>query len=169
MARLTLGLYDREAAVNYANYWAYKRNPKFYSFNDIGGDCTNFVSQCIYAGCGVMNYTPTYGWYYININERAPAWTSVEYLHRFLVTNEGVGPFGKEVAIESVKTGDIAQFKISKSVFHHSVIITSVGDIPTRDNILIASHSYDSKDRALSTYDIKEVRYIHIEGYRQYV
>lgn len=46
--------YDRISAVNYAKKWALSRNPKFYDFDPIGGDCTNFISQCIYAGAKVM-------------------------------------------------------------------------------------------------------------------
>ena len=84
--------YNRENAVAYAKKWAYGRNPKYYDFSDLGGDCTNFASQCIYAGSGVMNYTPTYGWYYISVNNRAPAWTGVDELYRFLTTNRGAGP-----------------------------------------------------------------------------
>ena len=71
--------YDRQAAVDYAHQWAYFRNPQFYDFNSIGGDCTNFVSQCVFAGTGVMNYTPNTGWFYINLNYRAPAWTGVTF------------------------------------------------------------------------------------------
>ena len=63
--------YNRANAVAYAKKWAYGRNPKYYDFSDLGGDCTNFASQCIYAGSGVMNYTPTYGWYYISVNNSA--------------------------------------------------------------------------------------------------
>ena len=55
--------YDREAAVAYARRFALSRNPAYYDFSDLGGDCTNFASQCIYAGAGIMNYTPTFGWY----------------------------------------------------------------------------------------------------------
>lgn len=47
--------YNREAAVKYAVEWAYRRNQEYYDFEQIGGDCTNFVSQCILAGTGVMN------------------------------------------------------------------------------------------------------------------
>ena len=47
--------YDRRRAVEYALRWALSRNPEYYDFEDIGGDCTNFVSQCLFAGCGVMN------------------------------------------------------------------------------------------------------------------
>ncbi len=42
----------------YAHLWAYGRNPRYYDYEGIGGDCTNFASQCIYAGAGVMNDTP---------------------------------------------------------------------------------------------------------------
>ena len=41
--------YDRQAAVDYAHRWAYHRNPDFYNFDELGGDCTNFASQCLYA------------------------------------------------------------------------------------------------------------------------
>ncbi|MEG0115374.1 MAG: amidase domain-containing protein, partial [Hydrogenoanaerobacterium sp.] len=49
--------YDREKAIQYAHTWAYFRNPAYYNFEEIGGDCTNYASQCLYAGAGVMNYT----------------------------------------------------------------------------------------------------------------
>ena len=54
--------YDRRAAVAYARKWAFTRNPEYYDFNGIGGDCTNFASQCVFAGAGFMNRTPTFGW-----------------------------------------------------------------------------------------------------------
>ena len=46
--------YKRDDSVKYAKKWAYLRNPKYYNYDAIGGDCTNFVSQCIYEGCKVM-------------------------------------------------------------------------------------------------------------------
>ena len=80
----TLEAYDRNAAVRYARRWAYGRNPAFYDYEHIGGDCTNFASQCVYAGSGVMNYTKDLGWYYIDANNKAPAWTGVEYFYNFM-------------------------------------------------------------------------------------
>ena len=47
---MRFALYDRRAAVLYAHRWAYGRNPAFYDYEHLGGDCTNFASQCIYAG-----------------------------------------------------------------------------------------------------------------------
>ena len=61
--------YNRARAVEYARRWALSRNPLFTNFAGRGGDCTNFVSQCIYAGTCQMNFTPSFGWYYIDQNE----------------------------------------------------------------------------------------------------
>ena len=59
--------YNRENAVKYAEKWAYSRNPRYYNFDSIGGDCTSFVSQCVFAGSNTMNYTKNTGWYYNSI------------------------------------------------------------------------------------------------------
>ena len=73
--------YNRADAVNYAAEWAFRRNPKYYDFSGIGGDCTSFVSQCIYAGAKVMNFTTNTGWYYISSDNRTPSWTGVSFLY----------------------------------------------------------------------------------------
>ena len=49
-------IYNREKVKEYAKKWAYGRNPKYYNFDSIGGDCTSFISQCIYAGSGVWKW-----------------------------------------------------------------------------------------------------------------
>ena len=61
-----------------------------------GGDCTNFVSQCIYAGSNVMNYDKNNGWYYNNTNDRAPSWSGVEFLYNFLTKNKGIRTIWKK-------------------------------------------------------------------------
>ena len=71
--------YNREKAVEYAHKWAFERNPAYYNFEGIGGDCTNFISQCIHAGGAPMNYTKDVGWYYSSPNNRSAAWSSVHY------------------------------------------------------------------------------------------
>lgn len=109
--------YDRQAAFEYAKKWAFRRNPRYYNFEKIGGDCTNFASQCIYAGAKVMNFTPTFGWYYISINNRAPAWTGVEYLFNFLTGNDAEGPFAEETALNKLEVGDIVQLELRREIF----------------------------------------------------
>ena len=155
--------YDRLAAFNYAKEWAFKRNPKYYNFNKIGGDCTNFASQCIYAGAGVMNYTPTFGWYYISVNDRSPSWTGVEYLYNFLVNNDGVGPFAEETALEKLEVGDIVQLGTGTGDFYHSPVVVRVAN----GQIYVAAHTYDAFMRPLSSYNFARARGIHILGVRK--
>jgi len=42
--------YDSAAAVAYAEQWWNGRNPHYNDYNESGGDCANFVSQCLIAG-----------------------------------------------------------------------------------------------------------------------
>ena len=153
--------YDREAAVAYARKWALDRNPAYYDFENIGGDCTNFASQCIYAGAKVMNYTRDTGWYYRSSYDRAAAWTGVEYLYRFLVNNKSVGPYAHEVSQKEALPGDIVQLGTFSGKFYHSPVITAVAP-----RILIAAHTYDALDRPLRLFDYDVARFIHIDGVR---
>jgi len=155
--------YDRAAAVAYARRWAFKRNPAFYDFSNLGGDCTNFASQCIYAGANVMNYTPLYGWFYVNLNSRTPSWTGVEFLYNFLTSNEGAGPFAKEVPLNELEAGDIVQLGRETGDFYHSPVVVSV----SRGQILVAAHSYDAYNKPLLSYNFARARGIHILGVRK--
>ena len=156
-------LYNRAAAVSYARRWALGRNPAYYDFTAIGGDCTNFVSQCIFAGARVMNYTPTFGWFYISVSNRAPAWTGVEYLYNFLTTNDSVGPYGAEVPSSRVRPGDVVQLGTADGDFYHSPFIVAV-----RPEILVCAHDDDALFRPLRTYHAPRLRFIHIEGVRDW-
>ena len=42
--------YNPQAAYNYAHQWALSRNPAYHDYSNEGGDCANFVSQCLIAG-----------------------------------------------------------------------------------------------------------------------
>ena len=156
-------MYDRQKAVAYAHRWAFSRNPAFFDFENLGGDCTNFASQVIYAGCGVMNYTPTFGWFYISLNNRAPAWTGVNQLYNFLVNNRGAGPRGELISLNEVLEGDIIQLKFSgnSTGFDHSPVVVEKGQ-GTPDTILVAAHTNDADFRPLSTYNYIQYRAIRI-------
>lgn len=157
-------IYDRAKAVEYAKKWAYSRNPRYYNFDSIGGDCTSFISQCIYAGSGVMNYTKNTGWYYNSINDRSPSWSSVEYLYKFLINNKDVGPRGNSVETDKLEIGDLIQLSFDGVKFSHTLIIVDINTPKTLDNIYIASHTYDSYNRRVSSYNFQNIRHIHIEG-----
>lgn len=172
-------IYDRQKAVEYARKWAFSRNPVYYDFSKIGGDCTNFASQCLFAGCGVMNDTPDIGWYYLSPNDRAAAWTGVEYFYNFLINNygnlngygdfesigvgNGAGPFAVETGLDGLEIGDFVQFGRATGDFYHTPIVVGFqGNMP-----LLSAHSNDAFNRPLSSYNYDRLRCIHILGARK--
>ena len=161
--------YNRERAVEYALEWALMRNPLFLNFTGRGGDCTNFISQCILAGSCTMDYTKDFGWYYINVDNRAPSWTGVEFFYDFITEqpifsseNSGIGPYGREVRAREVELGDIIQLADSEGDFYHSLIVTGF----EANDFLICAHSDDARNRRFSTYNYSSLRYFHIDGVR---
>ena len=152
--------YNRKGVLKYTKKWAFKRNPNYLDFENLGGDCTNYVSQCIYSGCKVMNYTPIYGWYYKNGYDRSPSWSGVEFLYNFLISNKSDGPFAVETDINHVAPGDIIQLGNNNEQFYHSLIINKIN----KYNILVSAHSIDSYMRPLNSYNFDKIRFIHILG-----
>lgn len=157
--------YNRTAALSYAQEWSFKRNPRYYDFSEIGGDCTNFISQCLYAGSGVMNFTPDIGWYYISVYNRSAAWTGVSFFYKFMTTNKSVGPFATEVDdVSLLLPGDVIQIGNPGRDWHHSLLVLTPGY--NYDEILVATHTFDAYDKPLSAYQFTMVRSLHIEGIR---
>ena len=159
--------YNRKKVVEYAEKWAYDRNPKYYNFDKLGGDCTNFISQCIYAGSNSMNYDKTKGWYYINGNNKSPSWTGVQFLYNFLTQNKGLGPYGKKCEKEELEIGDIAQLSFDGNKFAHTLVIVNIEDTSDLNKIYIASHTFNSFNRKIGGYQFKDIRFAHIEGVRK--
>lgn len=155
--------YDRAAAATYAKKWAFGRNPAYYNFDRIGGDCTNFASQCVYAGAGIMNFTPVFGWFYRSVNDRTSSWTGVQYLYNFLTGNESAGPFAEEVPLNRLEVGDIVQLGRETGDFYHSPVVVNV----LNGKIFVAAHTYDAYNRSLSSYTYERARGIHILGVRK--
>lgn len=156
--------YRREKALQYAKTWAMKRNPSYLDFEGMGGDCTNFASQCLFAGSGVMNYTPVYGWYYITSNKRSASWSGVSFIYHFLIRNSGPGPYAVETGRKNVQPGDLLQLGDEAGHFYHTPVIVAVSP----DEILVAAHTFDAWMRPLSSYVYENIRYLHIEGARKY-
>ncbi len=152
--------YNRERAVTYARRWALARNPLFNDYSPYGGNCTNFASQCLLAGALVMNFEPTFGWYYRSDSDRAAAWTGVPFFYRFLTENTGIGPFAE--VRESVELGDFIQLGTSEGDFYHTLVV--VGQ--EGEDYLVAAQSDDAFLRPLSTYTYERSRFLHILGVR---
>lgn len=158
--------YNIEKAVEYAHLWANRRNSAYANFDNMGGDCTNFISQCLFAGGGIMNYTPDVGWFYNSLNSRSAAWSGVPYLYNFLTRNKKSGPYGQQKPIFEAQRGDIVQLSFNGTSFAHSLMVVEVSENPSPENILIATHTLDADYRPISTYTYQIHRLIHIDGFR---
>lgn len=150
-----IGLYDRTAAVSYAHKWAYNRNPAYYDFDGMGGDCTNFVSQVLFAGGAKPNYTFD-GWYFNSLSDRSPAWSGVNELYAFLVSKHTQGPKAESVTASDVMLGDIIQLGTANGSFYHSLIVVDA------HNLLVAAHTIDSDYRPLASYNYEQIRFLHV-------
>ena len=154
--------YNRENAEAYARKYAFSQNSLFANFAGIGGNCTNFVSQCIYAGSCEMNYKPTFGWYFISLDDRSPSWTGVEYFYNFIIENADVGPFGRVATSDELENGDVIQLARNEEGYYHTLLVVGFDG----EDILVAAQTDNAYARPLSTYDYDYARYIKILGVR---
>lgn len=153
-------MYDRNKAVEYAKEWWNKRNPNFYNFDSLGGDCTNFISQCLLAGGYKMDYN-FLGWFYKSLSLRSPSFSGVNELYRYAINNTlSNGVKAKVCNLQDVEIGDVIQLRQSKSIFTHSLLVTKILNDSNnlKENILVSTHTYDCFDRKLSDYYILEMR-----------
>jgi hypothetical protein len=117
-----------------------------------------------------MNFTDTFGWYYISPEDRAPAWSGVDEFFNFLTgapdfvsQNGGVGPYGVRASrADQITAGDVVQLQNSSGEFYHTLIISGFTD----SDVLVCAQSNDALDRPLSSYNYASLRVIHIEGAR---
>ena len=117
-----------------------------------------------------MNGTPTFGWYYRSVEDRAPAWTGVAFfwdymtaVPRFVAAGGDTGPFGTQVASAAeMMVGDVVQLANEQGEFYHTLLVSGKRE----GELLLAAHSIDAFDRPLSDYNYATARYLHILGVR---
>ncbi len=161
--------FNRGKSLSYARRYALSRNERYFNFSSLGGDCTNFCSQCLYAGAPQMNYTINLGWYYRSSSDRSPAWSGVKFFQEFLTENlvvnrigEGYGPFAEERKVSELDVGDFVLLSVEKEIYFHSTVVVGFkGNMP-----LLASHSRDAFELPLSHFDFEEATGLHVLGYR---
>ena len=112
-----------------------------------------------------MNYTPETGWYYLDGNRKAPAWTGVEFLWRFLTRPAAsVGPAAAECALRDLQPGDLVQLSAAGGIYTHTPVVVLADRPRSLGQVLVAAHSEDSDNRPLSTYSFVRIRFLHVTG-----
>ncbi|MNJ43503.1 putative amidase domain protein [compost metagenome] len=140
--------YRREDAVLYADRWWESFNPEFSAFEV---DCTNYISQCLFAGGAPINYTGKreYGWWYKGYVGGREAWSyswSVANALERLLTYSKSGLRAEAVERpEQLQLGDVIIYDWDgDGGFQHSTIVTAfdAGGMP-----LVNAHTTPSKHR----------------------
>lgn len=115
-------LYNRSAVIDYINLYWDNYNEDYYNFAPLGGDCANFVTQCLVVG-GRDPYDPHY----------YPVWTSIDYSPTFYHTLKYLIPFLETIAFRQIgdttnlQVGDLIFWKDGER-FKHTAIIVEISD-----------------------------------------
>ena len=156
-------MYDRDKAVAYAHKWAYGRNPAYADFSAMGGDCTNFLSQCLHAGGLPMVYRPVTGWCYASLSYRSPAWTGVQPFYDFMTGRQKNPPYARDAVLADMQPGDVIQLSFDGgNRFSHGFFVVEVGSPLSENTILGATHTENSDNRPLSHWIGAVYRCLHI-------
>lgn len=111
-----------------------------------------------------MNFTPTFGWYYIDANRKAPAWTGVPFFYNFMTRKEkSIGPVAIDSSIRLIEAGDLVQLSFDGKNWNHTPVVVRV-TAPRPNGIFVAAHSYDADHRPLSSYQYQMIRFLHVIG-----
>lgn len=142
-------LYNRHAAVQYAERWWNSYNPNFKKFSV---DCTNYVSQCMFAGGAPMRGAPVrdQGWWYVG-EDWSFSW-AVAHSLRWYLSGSTTGLQGKEVSsAKELMPGDVIcyDFEGDGRWDHNTIVVAKdVNDMP-----LVNAHTDNSRHRYWSYED----------------
>ena len=163
---LKLNTFSRNNAREYAIKYALTKNPEYFDYTTYGGNCTNYISQCLFAGAPKMNFNVNNGWYYLSAWNTSNSWINVEPFYNFLTSNKSVGPFASVSPLEMCEVGDIIQLRFNNmGNFSHSLIVTQINS-HSPDGIFVCANTRNVKNVPLYSYSYKEFRLLHILGYR---
>jgi hypothetical protein len=141
--------YNRAKVRAYADRWWNGGNPEFLNF-DV--DCTNFISQCLYAGSAPMNYTDrrATGWWYkgrVNGQELwSFSWAVAHSLQFYLAASRSSGLRAQVMnRPEDLTIGDVIIYDFDgDGRYQHSTIVT---EKDARGMPLVNAHTSNSYKR----------------------
>lgn len=76
------------------------------------------------------------------------------------------GPYGVKVEADKMQIGDIAQLSFDGATYGHTLVIVDAIEKDNLDKIFVATHTFDSYYRKISSYSFKKIRFVHINGVR---
>ena len=168
-------IYNNARAVRYAITYALNPNPEFRFIpgrDDGGGDCTNFMSQCLKAGGAPFAYNSSPWWYKVNgispsDDKWSISWTVAHSLYWTLKKRKQSrlrGLKAEEVKdMQMLKLGDLIQYEDKNGVIYHSAMVTAfTGDKGMRIP-LITQHSVNGINITHIKPKAKKMHFMKIE------
>lgn len=165
--------YRRDLVVAYADQWWNKGNPTYEEFDS---NCTNYVSQCIFAGDVPMIYTSRRdsGWWYKG-RQQGKEWWSYSWavskaLASFLMKprKQGLRAVEKEYADE-LELGDIIVYDWNGNTrYQHTTIVTAFdakGQPLVNANTAAGRHRYWDYQDSYAWTPNTHYRFFHITDY----
>ncbi|WP_141506336.1 amidase domain-containing protein [Paenibacillus luteus] len=162
--------YRRDLVAAYADRWWNEGNPSYELFEV---NCTNYVSQCIFAGNAPMNYTGKRetGWWYKGRNKGSEwwsySWAVSNAITNYLTAARSSGLRAEVVqSADELQLGDVITYDWNGDHrFQHSTIVTafdSFGMPLVNANTVSSRHRYwDYRDSYAWTEQTK-YRFFHI-------
>ena len=169
--------YDRRAAVEYARQWVGRRSEDWPAYDLYGGNCQNFVSQCLAAGGIPMDTAGDHIWKWYGESPsvtagawgRSASWSAVGDFREYAAGN--AGGWGLQAGVDapyfSGEPGDVLQLGPAPGDLRHAVLITGVvadGEGRTVD-YLVASNTADLVDFPAGAYPYPYQSLIRIWGW----
>jgi hypothetical protein len=156
--------YSPSAAAAYAQAYAESKAPNFYKATL---DCTNFISQCVWAGYGgtptlanITNKVRMTSAWYAGTGGGSTDWENVKSFFTYMMSSKILGPQGvtdfsnynakhhyTEISPASINIGDVIQYYDGD--YCHSSIVSLKGS-SNWNQIKVCYHTSDKKNIALS-------------------
>lgn len=161
--------YQREAAVSYSDIWVGQRNTEWSDFTGRGGNCQNFVSQCLLAGGIPMDDQGDAVWSWDSEGNHSASWVGVDEFYRYASQNSGYGLLAEaDAGYYDGEAGDLIRMG-SDTDWNHVVIIAEVirdqeGNVV---DYLINSNTSDVKNFPVSAYPNVKQRLMKIYGWNE--
>lgn len=138
--------YDRVRALRYSELWWSGFNPVYPKLDE---DCTNFISQCLFAGNVPMTHTQSRAegwWYRFTEGKKAEnwsySWTTSHALYLHLTNHLGAT---RVSSARDLKVGDLVFYDWGgQGTFHHTAF---VADFDNRGDALVNAHTDPSWHR----------------------
>ena len=166
--------YDRQAAVEYAHAWVGDRNDQWADYSRYGGNCQNFVSQCLLAGGIPMDPygTALWKWYGETPNNlpgaagRSASWSAVDEFLTYVQQNQGYGLLATaDAPYYSGQPGDVIHLGIGEDWRHTVLIVDTVEQDGETVDYLVDSNTADLRNFPASAYAYTNQMLIRIWGW----